>query len=58
MCEEAEAVGAACVDVHSAFNGTDGNEPPTNFVGADYTHPSQEGNDVIRGLEANLAGSS
>jgi hypothetical protein len=48
------------VDVYSAFNGTDGTEPPTDFVGADYTHPSQEGNDVIRDLliEANLAESS
>ena len=32
---------------------------PTDFVAGDYTHPSQEGNDVIRDIliEANLAGS-
>ena len=56
MCAEAEAVDAACIDVYSAFNGADGSEPPVDFVGADYTHPNQEGNDVIRDLliEADL----
>jgi hypothetical protein len=31
--------------------------PPTDFVAADYVHPSQEGNDAIRDLlvAANLA---
>lgn len=57
LCGEAAAVGAVCVDVYSAFNGPDGTEPPADFVAADYTHPSQEGNDVIRDLlmEANLS---
>jgi lysophospholipase L1-like esterase len=59
MCEEAEAVGAACVDVYTAFNGAEGDQPPVDFVAADYTHPSQVGNDVIRDLliEADLMGS-
>ena len=57
MCAEAEAIGAVCVDVYSAFNGPEGTQPPTDFVAGDYTHPSQEGNDVIRELlvEADLA---
>ena len=56
MCAEAEAVDAGCVDVYSAFNGADGTQAPADFVGDDYTHPSQVGNDVIRDLliEANL----
>jgi lysophospholipase L1-like esterase len=59
MCEVAEAAGAVCVDVYSAFNGPDGTQPPTDFVAADYTHPSQEGNDMIRDLliESDLTGS-
>jgi lysophospholipase L1-like esterase len=57
MCAKAEAVGGVCVDVYSAFNGPDGAQAPTDFVAADYVHPSQEGNDAIRDLlvEANLA---
>ena len=56
MCEEAEAVNAVCIDVYAAFNGPDGTDPPGEFVGADYTHPSQAGNDRITELlvEANL----
>lgn len=56
LCEEAVAADATCVDVYHAFNGPDGTDPPAAFVADDYTHPSQEGNDVIRDLlvEANL----
>lgn len=50
VCEEAEAAGAACIDVYSAFNGADGTEPPGDLVAADHTHPSQAGNDLIRDL--------
>ena len=59
LCDEADAAGATCVDVYHAFNGPEGTDPPAAFVAADYTHPSQEGNDVIRDLliEANLLGS-
>jgi hypothetical protein len=57
MCAEAEAVDAVCIDVYSAFNGPEGRDPPGDFVATDNTHPSQEGNDLIRDLllEANLA---
>jgi lysophospholipase L1-like esterase len=50
MCAEAEAANATCIDVYSAFNGADGTDPPGDFVSADYTHPSQAGNDRIRDL--------
>lgn len=50
QCEEAEAAGAACIDVYHAFNGSDGTEPATELMAADHTHPSQAGNDVIRDL--------
>jgi lysophospholipase L1-like esterase len=61
LCEEAEAVEASCIDLYSAFNGPEGTEPPGDLVAADYTHPSQAGNDLIRdllvdaGLSAGLA---
>lgn len=57
QCEEAEAAGAACIDVYHAFNGSDGTEPAGELLAADYTHPSQAGNDVIRDLlvEADLS---
>jgi lysophospholipase L1-like esterase len=57
ICEEAEAVSAVCIDVYTAFNGADGTQPANDLLAADYTHPSQEGNDVIRDLlvAANLA---
>ncbi len=50
LCGEAAAIDAVCVDVHRAFNGADGTDPAGDFVGGDYTHPSQKGNDVIRDL--------
>jgi lysophospholipase L1-like esterase len=50
MCAEAEAAGAACIDVYSAFNGADGTQPAVDFMADDYTHPSQLGNDTIRDL--------
>ena len=56
LCAEAEAAGAVCIDVYSAFNAPDGMQPAADFVAADYTHPSQAGNDLIRDLliEADL----
>ena len=50
MCAAAEAANATCIDVYGAFNGADGTDPPGEFVSADYTHPSQAGNDRIRDL--------
>ncbi len=59
MCDEAEAVGAVCVDVYKPSTDPKADQPPADFVAADYTHPSQKGNDVIRDLliEAKLTGS-
>lgn len=57
QCEEANAAGAACIDVYHAFNGSDGTEPAGELLATDHTHPSQAGNDVIRDLlvDAGLA---
>jgi len=49
MCAETEAAGGSCVDLLEAFNGSDGTEPAGDLLAADYTHPSQLGNDRIRG---------
>jgi lysophospholipase L1-like esterase len=48
LCAEATAVDAVCVDVYHRFNGPDGLAPAGPLLAADYTHPSQEGNDLIR----------
>lgn len=47
VCEAAEAHGFACADIYSAFNGTDGLRPSGRLLAQDYTHPSQQGNDLI-----------
>lgn len=47
VCEAAEAHGFACADIYSAFNGTDGLRPSGRLLARDYTHPSQQGNDLI-----------
>ena len=59
LCATAAAADAACVDVYAAFNGPDGTDSPERFVGDDFTHPSQAGNDVIRDrlVAAELLGS-
>ncbi len=44
------AVDGECVDLLSAFNGPDGTTPAGDLLAADYTHPSQAGNDLIRDL--------
>ena len=56
LCAEAKAVKAACIDAYRDFNGPDGQRPAGNLLAADYTHPSQKGNDRIRDLvlKANL----
>jgi lysophospholipase L1-like esterase len=48
VCDEAEAVGGECADLLTAFNGSDGLTPSGDLLAADYTHPSQTGNDLIR----------
>lgn len=50
LCDEAEAIDAVCVDAYRAFNGNDGTDPAGEYLAADYTHPSQQGNDLIRDL--------
>ena len=47
ICGAAEANGFACADVSTAFNGPDGLQPAGDLVAADYTHPSDKGNEVI-----------
>jgi lysophospholipase L1-like esterase len=56
LCDVVAGVDGACIDVYAAFNGPDGRQPAGDLVGADHTHPSQQGNDLIRDLllEANL----
>ncbi|WP_181035116.1 SGNH/GDSL hydrolase family protein [Arthrobacter sp. B0490] len=49
-CEEAERIEGECVDLLTAFNGPDGLTPSGDLLAADYTHPSQKGNDLIRDL--------
>ncbi|MCU1447498.1 SGNH/GDSL hydrolase family protein [Cryobacterium sp.] len=50
VCHEAEKVGGDCVDLLTAFNGTDGLTPSGDLLAEDYTHPSQKGNELIRDL--------
>jgi lysophospholipase L1-like esterase len=52
ICETAEKHGFACVDVYHAFNGPEGTEPAGDMLAADYTHPSQLGNNRIADLLA------
>jgi len=47
LCHSAAAHGFTCVDIYHAFNGPHGDQPLGKLVVADYTHPSQKGNDVI-----------
>ena len=47
ICEVAEANGFGCADIYSAFNGPDGLEPAGDLLAADYTHPSEAGNELI-----------
>ena len=48
LCAEAVAVEAVCIDLLEPFNGPDGRTPAGDLLAADYTHPSQLGNDRIR----------
>lgn len=50
LCDTGTANNFGCVDLYHAFNGPDGTTAPGVVLGADYTHPSQIGNDVIAGL--------
>jgi lysophospholipase L1-like esterase len=50
LCDSATANGFDCTDVYHAFNGADGSKPSGELIAADYTHPSQKGNDAISSL--------
>ena len=56
LCEVVADADATCIDVYAAFNGPDGRQPAGELLASDHTHPSQQGNDLIRDLllEANL----
>jgi lysophospholipase L1-like esterase len=47
LCAEAQRIDATCVDIYHAFNGADGMDPAGALLADDYTHPSQQGNDLI-----------
>jgi len=47
ICGGAEAHGFVCADISVKFNGEDGTEPAGDLLAADYTHPSDKGNEVI-----------
>ncbi len=47
LCASATAHGFNCADIYHAFNGPDGTRASGNLLGPDYTHPSQNGHDVI-----------
>jgi lysophospholipase L1-like esterase len=53
-CATADDAGFECIDLYHAFNGADGRSPLGDLVGPDYTHPSQEGNDAIAALLADV----
>lgn len=52
MCEAATTNGFTCVDIYHSFNGPDGTDAAADLLAADYTHPSQAGNDRIAQLLA------
>lgn len=56
VCDEVEAIGGTCVDLLEPFNGADGMTPSGDLLAADYTHPSQAGNDRIRDLLLQVEG--
>jgi DNA-binding beta-propeller fold protein YncE/lysophospholipase L1-like esterase len=47
VCKAAPAQGFTCADIYRAFNGADGITPAGDLLAADYTHPSDKGNEVI-----------
>lgn len=47
ICSSAEANGFVCADISTRFNGGTGTDPAGDLLAADYTHPSEQGNEVI-----------
>jgi lysophospholipase L1-like esterase len=54
LCASARTHGFGCADVAKAFNGPDGMRPSGALLAADYTHPSDKGNEVIARVLADL----
>jgi len=54
ICTSAKAHGFGCADLSTAFNGPDGPRPSGDLVVADHTHPSDQGNQVITRVLADL----
>ena len=54
LCNSAKAHGFVCADIATAFNGPDGMRPSGDLLAADYTHPSNKGNEVIARVLADL----
>lgn len=50
ICATAHSHDFTCVDVYHAFNGPEGTGAAGDLLAADYTHPSQLGNDRIADL--------
>lgn len=50
LCAAVALVDGECVDLYGAFNGSNGRQPAGDLLASDYTHPSQQGNDLIRDL--------
>jgi lysophospholipase L1-like esterase len=47
LCAAATTSGFACADIYHRFNGPRGETPSGDLLAGDYTHPSDEGNQVI-----------
>jgi lysophospholipase L1-like esterase len=47
MCASAQAHEFTCADIYHVFNGPHGTRASGALLGSDYTHPSQQGNDLI-----------
>lgn len=47
ICRAAEANGAACVDLVTAFNGPAGNVAPNGLIGSDNKHPTVAGHELV-----------
>jgi hypothetical protein len=54
ICASARAHGFGCADLSRAFNGPDGLRPSGGLLAGDYTHPSDQGNQVIARVLAGL----
>ncbi len=47
ICRAAEAKGATCVDLVTAFNGPAGDVAPKGLIGPDNKHPTAAGHQLI-----------